>query len=147
MYRRKQSIKFVSELSIMMRGLKRKLAIEKQNGRGRIQTGKSPITYSMYKRINNLLLKDGSLDSIFIRAFLCITWNLMCRSQNTVSVHLHHLEWRDDALAIYFAHMKNDQTGSRKRDPRHIYANPIDYEVCPLVALGMYLNVYAPSID
>ena len=55
MYGRKQSIKFVSELSIMMRGLKRKLAIEKQNGRGHIQTGKSPITYSMYKRINNLL--------------------------------------------------------------------------------------------
>ena len=69
----------------------------------------------------------------------------MCRSNNTTTIHLHHLEWRNDSLAIYFAHMKNDQTGSRKRDPRHIYANPIDHEVCPILALGMYLNVYAPS--
>jgi len=36
--------------------------------------------------------------------------------------------------------MKNDQ-----RDPRHIYANPMDQEVSPILALGMYLNIYAPS--
>ena len=67
------------------------------------------------------------------------------QGKNTTTIHLHHLEWKDDSLAIYFAHMKNDQTGSRKRDARHIYANPMDHEVCPILALGMYLNIYAPS--
>ena len=45
-------------------------------------------------------------------------------------------------MVIYFAHMKNDQSGERKRDPIHIYANPDDPIVCPLNALGMYLNVF-----
>ena len=69
----------------------------------------------------------------------------MCRSANTVTIHLHHMEWREDCLAIYFAHMKNDQSGERKRDPRHIYANPVDPVVCPLTVLAIYLITYGLS--
>jgi hypothetical protein len=32
--------------------------------------------------------------------------------------------------------MKNDQSGERPRDPRHIYANPLMPEVCPILSLG-----------
>lgn len=35
--------------------------------------------------------------------------------------------------------MKNDQTASKPREPRHIYANPFNPAVCPILALGMYL--------
>ena len=45
-------------------------------------------------------------------------------------------------MAIYLAHVKNDQSGERKRDPRHIYANPVDPSMCPLTALGVYLNIF-----
>ena len=142
MYGKKQSDTFFADLSILLKGLKRKISLEKQNGIGRIQTGKLPLTYAMYRRLNELLLMESNTESIFARCFLCITSNLMCRSANTVSIHLHHMEWREDCLAIYFAHMKNDQSGERKRDPRHIYANPVDPVVCPLAALGMYLNTF-----
>ncbi|EEY56253.1 uncharacterized protein PITG_22208 [Phytophthora infestans T30-4] len=45
------------------------------------------------------------------------------------------------AYMIYFAHMKNDQGGDRPRDPRHIYANPLQPSICPIVALGIYWAV------
>ena len=66
----------------------------------------------------------------------------MCRATNTCTVHLHHMEWCDDCLGVYFAHMKNDQCGEKKRDPRHIYANSIDPVVCPIIALGAYLSTH-----
>jgi hypothetical protein len=41
-------------------------------------------------------------------------------------------------MGIYFATMKNDQEGERPRDPRHVYANPYNPEICPILALGIY---------
>lgn len=38
--------------------------------------------------------------------------------------------------------MKNDQSGERPSDPRHIYANPLQPEVCPILALGIYLMCF-----
>lgn len=37
--------------------------------------------------------------------------------------------------------MKNDQTGTESNAPRHIYANPLMPEICPILALGLYLVV------
>ena len=96
----------------------------------------------MYRKLNEFMLKESTSESVFACAFLCLTWNLMCRSANTVSIHLHHMEWMDDSLSIYFAHMKNDQCGSRKRDPRHIYANPFELLICPIVCLAMYFSIF-----
>ena len=145
MYGKKQSEAFGTDLTILLKGLKRKITSEQQSGNGRIQTGKVLLTYAMYRRLNELLLMEDTPESVFSGCFLCVTWNLMCRSANTVTIHLHHIEWREDCLAIYFAHMKNDQSGDRKRDPRHIYANPVDPVVCPLTALGIYLHTFGLS--
>eukprot|EP00834_Sanchytrium_tribonematis_P007834 NODE_780_length_3936_cov_0.468335.p7 type:complete len:102 gc:universal NODE_780_length_3936_cov_0.468335:2113-1808(-) len=49
------------------------------------------------------------------------------------------MEWHEDSLGIFFAHMKNDQCGEKPRDARHIYANPLMPEICPIFSLGMYL--------
>jgi hypothetical protein len=62
---------------------------------------------------------------IFSHTFMVLCWNLMCKS--AVSICYSHMEWRNDALEVFFAHMKNDQNGERPRDARHIYANPM----CP----------------
>ena len=142
LYDRKQSENFVNELSMLLRGLRRKITKKKQAGEGNIQSGKAPLSYDMYRQLNEWMLEEGTMESIFGRAFLCLTWNLMCRSANTISIHMHHMEWHNDSLAIFFAHMKNDQIGERKRDPRHIYANPIDPIVCPILALGIYFIVF-----
>ncbi|EEY54871.1 uncharacterized protein PITG_08433 [Phytophthora infestans T30-4] len=33
----------------------------------------------------------------------------MCRSANAFGIRHSHIEWRGDALRVYFAHMKKDQ--------------------------------------
>eukprot|EP00644_Phytophthora_capsici_P004122 jgi/Phyca11/110086/e_gw1.17.634.1 len=43
--------------------------------------------------------------------------------------------------------MKNDQEGSRPRDPRHVYANPIMPEVCPVLGFAVYFAVLGFSND
>ena len=142
MYSVKQSDQFLLELTTLMKGLKREIAEEKQHGNGKIQTGKIPISFALYRRINEFFLKENTMESIFARAFMCLTWNLVCRATNTVTIHLHHLSWADDCLSVFFAHMKNDQTGEKKRDPRHVYANPHDVLVCPITAIAIYLSTF-----
>ena len=70
------------------------------------------------------------------------TWNLVCGASNTVTIHLHHLAWSDNSLSVFFAHLKNDQTGDIKRDPRHIYTNPHDVLACPITTLAIYLSTF-----
>jgi hypothetical protein len=89
----------------------------------------------------------GTSIHAFAHSVLTISWNLMCRVNNAVGICLEHLEWRDDALCVYFSHMKNDQTAERPRDPRHVYANPIHPEICPVLSLGIYLLCFKPNSE
>ena len=145
LYGKKQTTEFKEDMGLLFKSFKRRITEEKQDGDGRIQTGKSPMSYNLYKRLNEYMLREQNSESVFARAFMNITWNLICRSKNTTTIHLHHLEWTEDCLSIYFAHMKNDQTGDQKRDPRHICANPIDPTVCPVLALAIYFTTYSIS--
>jgi hypothetical protein len=70
----------------------------------------------------------------------------MCRAGSAVAICFLHMEWKEDALRIYFAHQKNDQMGKRPRDPRHIYANPKCPEICPILSLGIYLVCLPPLV-
>ena len=133
---------FLTDMNVLFKGFKRKVAEELQHGGGKIETGKSPMSYALYRELNILFLREKTVESIWAKAFLTLTWNLMCRATNTCSVHLHHLVWCDDSLGVYFAHQKNDQCGEKKRDPRHVYANSIDPVVCPILALGAYLSTH-----
>ncbi|KAH9099840.1 hypothetical protein Ae201684P_018849 [Aphanomyces euteiches] len=86
---------------------------------------------------------------IFARTFLVIAWNLMCCASNAFASRHSHMEWSNDSLCIYFAHMKNDQGGERPRDPRHIYANPLSPEICPILPLSIYWATFqfVDSVD
>ena len=62
----------------------------------------------------------------------------MCRASNGFWIRHQHMAWKQDALIIFFRHMKNDQEGSRPKDGRHVFANPMIPEVCPILALAIY---------
>ena len=66
----------------------------------------------------------------------------MCRTGNCLSVCFGHMEWKNDSLCIYFAHMKNDQFAEKPQHPRHIYiyANPLMLEICPILSFGIYFS-------
>ena len=51
------------------------------------------------------------------------------------------MQWIQDALQIFFAHIKNDQTVDQPRDPRHVYSNPYNPYIDPIVTLISYLIV------
>ena len=91
-YKFKQSDQFLNKLATLFKGLKIKSADKQQNGNGRIQVSKSPLSFAMYRKINEYMLKENTSESVCGRTFLCLTWNLICRSAHIVSIHLHHLE-------------------------------------------------------
>ena len=144
-YRVVMSDELVAELRNHFKGLKRTLASEAADGRGEVTSGKSPLRFSLYKQLAAFGLRSLKSGHTFAHLFLIMCWNLMCRAGNAVSICFSHLEWREDALGIYFAHMKNDQLGERPKDPRHVYANPVNPEICPILALGIYLMSF-PSV-
>jgi hypothetical protein len=130
---------FESELALYFTGFIHLLMIRNQNSSSCAQTGKEPLRFELYKRMAAQYLRHDKPEYIFPHLFHVITWNLMCRASNATSIQLSHLAWGEDALQIYFIHMKNDQTGERPRDPCHVYANPLNPGICPVLTLGIYL--------
>lgn len=142
-YKRRLSPDMERELSTLMKGLKRIIIQRVVQGDGDIKSGKDPLPFRLYHEIALLLMKSGGTEDIFSHTFLLLTWNLMCRANNTVNVLFQHMSWSGDALCVLFANMKNDQLGERPKDPRHIYANPLMPAVCPILSLGVYLLCFS----
>ena len=136
------STELESELKNHYKGLKRKVASDIAAGGGQIKVGKDPLSFSLFRFLGLELLKLACRESVFAHAFMILAWNLMARAANTFDVCHNHMEWVEDALCIYFAQMKNDQMGERPRDPRHIYANPLCPEICPILALAIYWSCF-----
>ncbi|KAJ0396165.1 hypothetical protein ATCC90586_012238 [Pythium insidiosum] len=146
-YRVSMSAELQSELTTMFRGIKRSVAEQTANGQVSIKVGKDPLDPEVYEFLCIHMLTSCSKGMAFARAFLVITWNLMCRSSNTVGIMNSHISWRGDAMCVFFAHMKNDQIGTRPSDPRYIYANPLRPAICPNLALAVYWAVYTIDRD
>jgi len=87
------------------------------------------------------MLTSKGMNGVFSHAVFTTMWNLMSRVGNAVSICKSHLQWSEDALLIFFAHEKTDQTQSKPGDPRHIYANPYQPSICPILSLGIFFLV------
>jgi len=123
----------------LLSSMKRIIVREKQERGERLESGKSPLTYSAYKFICEQLLKSADVNAIFGHCFLTLEWSLMARADNVTKSHLQHIQWRDDCIVMFFAHSKTDQEGVNMSEPWHIYANPIDPAVCPVLAWAKYV--------
>eukprot|EP00644_Phytophthora_capsici_P004202 jgi/Phyca11/109999/e_gw1.17.452.1 len=62
----------------------------------------------------------------------------MCRSQSVETINSGHLSNEDDSIGIVFHKSKANQDGTGPKDPRHVYANPLDPSTCCITALGIY---------
>jgi hypothetical protein len=72
---------------------------------------------------------------MFSRLATIFAWNLIARVGNVRLILVKHLRRRGDHLEVFFAHMKTDQEGNHARIPRAVFANPLQPEVCPVLAL------------
>lgn len=53
-------------------------------------------------------------------------------------MHYHHLSWSNDSLVIDLSKQKADQTGE-KITPKHLFANPYNPSICPILALALHV--------
>lgn len=129
----------VKSLSHLVAGLKRTIVRERQENGDNLESGKSPINYAGYKYLCEQLLNSDSPQAIFGHCFLTLEWSLMARADNVTKTHIDHIQWRDDCMIVYFAHTKSDQEGVNQNEPWHVYANPVDPAVCPILAMAKYI--------
>ena len=129
-------------MATFMKGVKRKVATQKEESGSRAEEGKAVMSFEVYRILCQLLLASDDDESIFGHLFLTLEWNLMARSDNVVHSHTGHLEWRDDCLLYYIIRSKGDQEGVNSKEPWHVYANPQDPAVCTVLSLACYLLAY-----
>jgi hypothetical protein len=105
--------------------------------------GKEPISIKLYRKLCNwfLCIRETN-DGVFTHALLVVTWNLACRVNNTVNIQFQDMCWSHhfDCFQVHFAHSKTDPTGDDWCYPRHIFSNPFDPLVCPVLSLAMYFT-------
>ncbi|KAL7469831.1 hypothetical protein ACHAXS_013690 [Conticribra weissflogii] len=107
------------------------------------------MTFEAYELMCNLLLKEKDEAYVFAHLYLTLEWNLMSRSENVNDCHAENIIWLDDALGFHFPKSKTDQLGKRGDAVWHVYANPGNPAVCPILALACYLfsfpGVFTPT--
>ena len=109
--------------------------------------GKKPMSQELYQCLARWFFEMETSEGLFAHCFLVLSWNLMCRANNTTRICLSHIGWDWDSLVIRFAQQKGDQMGLTEKFPRHLYANPENPLVCPVFALASYLTTFNADVD
>ncbi|ETV79837.1 hypothetical protein H257_07053 [Aphanomyces astaci] len=129
-------IGFTNDATVIYQGIRRLCASETQAGAIKPGT-KQPLRHHQY--IELCMASLVKLDGGFTHLFLILSWNLMCRSRSTATVRIDHFSDEGDALGVTFFKSKTDQGGTKRRDPKHVYANPQQPGTCCILALAIYL--------
>ena len=95
--------------------------------------------FEVYKILCEELYNIKGDEHLFAHTFLKMECNLMAISHNCFNMHVQHIQWRSDFLIYYFGTSKGNQTGDRDNDPWHVYSNPNNPKICPVLSLDKYL--------
>jgi hypothetical protein len=133
----KQGHKAISEF---LGGYVRKRGDMKRAGVIPMTEGKLPLNFQSYKMLARKTLdcnKDFEL-GIFGHLFLVLCWNLIARCNSVATLLFRHISWENDAMIVVFPTHKGDQEG-RNALPKHVFANPDNPEICPILALAIFV--------
>ena len=130
---------FRKDLGQFISGMKRVVTKAKLEEGASLDEGKKPMSFDVYKKMCDLLLRDGGEDAAFAHLFLILEWNLMARSENCVKMHVNHIQWREDALVFFFGKSKGNQSGENNHQPWHVYSNPLEPCICPVLSFAKYI--------
>jgi len=137
-------------LNKFMRGYKRIVADARLDGKMEIFEGKHPLSFAGYKTLASKLMlltpefntNGGRINtwnmSLFAWPFLVLQWNLMGRSVTVSTILYQHVSWQQDCMVLNIPKHKSDQEGA-KCFPRHIYANPLEPSICPILSLAILI--------
>ena len=127
---------FAEDIKRFFIGLKRRDAGEKAKGFRKNTEGKAPIPFSVYVKLMETFYSQAKF---FEAAYASLTWNLICRTDNTASITLKHLGSDGDAITVLFNVSKTNQEGDEFEQKRRLYGIGRDYRLCVAFALGCYL--------
>ena len=130
----------VTYLASYTTGRRRITAEERANGEESECEGKYPIDLREFKSLAKIALAAGSRpkDARLFHAYLISCWNLIARSSTVGDLLWNNIGWLDDCITVLYEKGKTNQEGMNKV-PWHVYANPGDPLICPILALGLKL--------
>lgn len=102
--------------------------------------GKLPVTFETYRNLAKLALSasNSGNEAIMAHSFVTLCWNLVARASIISDLLWNNIGWNGDCLTVLYEKGKCNQDGSKKV-PRHVFANPDDPIICPILALGLKL--------
>jgi hypothetical protein len=127
-----------SEVYNFLSGFKSTVATAKENGIISSVEGKQPLSMRAFCTLTKFALKSNGRDSLFAHLYMVLCWNLMGRTTTTASLNLCNVSWNGDGLVITIPRHKGDQAGQQTK-PKHLFANPYCPEICPVLALAIYI--------
>ncbi len=95
--------------------------------------------FKAYELMCNLLFKKKVEVYIFVHLYLTLEWNLMSSSENVNDCHAKNIIWLNDAIGFHFHKSKTIQLGKQDDVVWHLYTNPGNPAVCPILARACYL--------
>jgi hypothetical protein len=131
-----------ARLKEYMRGVARDDSNRRQRGEVRSRVGKDEMDFSVYRWLAGRFLQEGDT---FAHLFLLLTWNLINRAVNTKEMLYSHLQWKEDALVVTLPKSKTNQVGKQRPTPKHVYANPVEPALCPVLSFGVH-SLLASSV-
>lgn len=99
------------------------------------RAGKDPLPLEVYRALAEKMMREPSKDGAFALLFLVLSWNLGPRNVDVAAIKMSDLSWDGDALAVNCVQQREYWT-------RHVYANPTDPAICPILALAIYLAIF-----
>ena len=121
-------------------GYVRKWADMKRTGVVPLTEGKAALNFQSYRMLAGRTLfcnADFEL-GIFGHLFLTLCWNLIARCNSVATVLFRHISWENDSMVVVFPSHKGDQEG-KSALPKHVFANPENPEMCPILALAIFV--------
>ena len=129
------------DIGIFINGVKRNVTAAKKILGLKITEGKEALSFEAYEFVAKKLFHSKEKRDVFNHLFLVLDWNLMKRAENCVDVMINHITFGSDCLKFEFAKSKTEQTG-QLHGPWHVYANPKNPHICPVLALARYIFCY-----
>lgn len=119
-------------------GLKRKRAAQRDQGLLPAMEGKAPLSFTGYSLIADYAFHESGRQQSFCWVYALLCWNLISRSNDVGKLKLQQVSWSEDAMVVIFPRTKGDQEGDNAF-PRHVYANPYNPMVCPILAMAVHI--------
>jgi integrase len=139
---KKQTISdsILTEIQCFMAGHRRMVQAAKQSGNLPMFEGKRQITFTLFCAIAtfSIVTQSARIGSLYPHLFTILCWNLFARSNSVATLRFHHFDWKEDCMLITIPRHKGDQEGNRVV-PVHVYANPLNPELCPVLALAIHV--------